>query len=122
MAQWKRDEKGLAEISDVWPEYPAAHDMPKDPQDDPAFWKITNPKERDEFYDQWRAQEAAKRYKAIDTAGVVWLIQNPAVWNRTKSADGVPVILRPKPVRLGKVADYRRGVAGKEKAVEDAQY
>ena len=52
------------------------------------------------------AEERTKRYKAVDRMGVVFLIQNPAVWE-TEPVRKAKIM--PMPIRQGKLQDLASG-------------
>ena len=77
--------KNTAEtLKRVWPEYKCASEMREgDPTD-------------------------TERYKAIyanDSTGTVYLITNPASWQREERR-GITTVFRPKPQVLGKITEY----------------
>lgn len=52
------------------------------------------------------AEERTKRYKAVDRLGVVFLIQNPAVWETDPVRKAK---IMPMPIRQGKIQDLASG-------------
>lgn len=87
MSNWKP--KGQINITEalkrVWPEYPVASEMPVGDKTDTRLYKS--------MY-------------AEDSTQTVYLIVNPATWEEREVPGSWPVKIRPKPIVLGKIADY----------------
>lgn len=62
--------------------------------------------------DYQRQQEKHKKYKATDSAGNVYLIQNPAAWEDDFRDDQQPIKIRPKPELIMTFADLKKAAAG----------
>lgn len=50
--------------------------------------------------------EIEKQYKALDSFGNVWLVQNPATWKMTDKKDGV-FFYRRKPIMVMRASEFR---------------
>lgn len=52
--------------------------------------------------------ERERRYTAIDDSGQVWLITNPATWERVTEARGGTRLIRPRPILYSGVRKTRQ--------------
>ena len=100
-----RDKREI--LDDVLPEYPKISKAPRSLFDFPEVEEIKgDPKALDAFEDRKRAEEAGKKYKAVDERGNVYLVPNP--WGYEPREPGRKPVPRPEPE---KVYTYREALA-----------
>lgn len=63
----------------ICPEYPPISQAPATICAVPGFFDCKSGEERDKFEREWLHREAEKYYKALDGAGNVWKVRNPAL-------------------------------------------
>lgn len=63
---------------------------------DSGEWINSAKSNRDD--DDWRQNESKRSYKATDSAGVVYLVQNPGCWKYYETSDGRRTYIRPRPI------------------------
>lgn len=90
----------------LFPDFPPISQAPDSVSRDPAYMALTNGHERDEYEDAFWAKEGLKSYKAIDAAGNIFRMRNPAIARR-KPINGV--VRHEARERLGHIDDFSGG-------------
>lgn len=79
-------------------------------------WDAQTPQARNDFEANFWRDEVNKFYKAIDGAGIIWKMRNPAAIRHTRTyAPGEPVDYGDRE-KLGHIDDFR---AGREATLDD---
>lgn len=104
----------------VFPELELISKAPVSVMQVQGFFGIEDPKERDRFEQAWLDREATKFYKALDGAGGVWKMRNPALSRHPWLIDTTKPIKYPPKEFLGNLDDMKLGAESYSTTKEDS--
>lgn len=88
----------MSVLDSVLPEYEPISRAPK------LAYLVAQAKDNSEYLDRLIKAERSKLYKSIDSTGIVYLIQNPEVWEWDAKAKAC---IRPAPLKQGPLGQLR---------------
>ena len=88
----------MSVLDSVLPEYEPISRAPK------LAYLVAQAKDNSEYLDRLIRAERTKLYKSIDSTGIVFLIQNPEVWEWDAKAKAN---IRPAPLKQGPIGQLK---------------